>query len=83
MVTQEIQVKRGLSHHVELTFYEPLVTLTLGVPCIPGFPPLQSFNKCALGTEEARVRESTGPSPQGAYRLWENSVYAGINHQAE
>ena len=54
--------------------------LTVCVPFILGSPPtanpaLYSFNKCVLGLEEARVRESTSPSPQGAHGLRENQDY--------
>lgn len=52
--------------------------LTIGLPFIFRFPPPYSFNM-----EEARVRQSTDPRPQGAHRLWENSDYAWVNHQAE
>lgn len=58
-------------HAVEMALCEPKATLTVGVSFNFGFPLPISRTKCVLGVEEARVRESTGPCPQRAHRLWE------------
>jgi len=62
---------------------EPKATMIVGVPLLFGFPLPYSLNKCVLGVEEARVRKSTGPCPQGAHSLLEKPGYSWINHQAE
>lgn len=68
------KVKRG----VQLVLCELNATLTVGLPFYLGFPSLYSFNTCVLGTEEVRVGESTGPSPQGVTGCGRTQTMPGL-----